>query len=714
MYDLATTNKDIERLAIKHPGWKPERHTLSQIDAANAHFKTLWDPELEKWKRKLDAKEQAWIVNERRMAALDFRYWGSHYSWLLDWQERPSHFTPNVAQEIKLDLWAEAERAGHAICEMSLKARQLGVSTLCELVVAHRVQFYPYVNAVVSSSDPRKSELMARMLEFCLNKQPAFMVPIMTGYSKGEQIEYGRKGTVLTIQHGSQQTGIARGTTPTIAHLSEVADYQHPGDLIDASLLRAMHESKRMFLVLESTGKGRHNWWHNTWEFAKANWQGGRSRLRPQFLPWYVGTDIYPTPVWLAAHPIPVGYVPSDEAIKHSERAADYVRGNPVLSRYLGQDWRMPLRQQWFWEVTRDEYKAKKMLHVFYAEMTSDDMESFQSTAISVFDADLIGQYREAVQKPLGVFKLVGPPAEIHPRHWPTKAETVHDMPVIPIDDIYKLVPVKWTCGAGDDPLGKVLIWNFPEPGFDYGLGFDSSNGVGLDRSVIEILRCGTSKHCDLQVAEFASPLLNAAEMVPFCHALGKFYTPKMRGNNVKLQTKMVIEIQTGGNITQLELRKRGWRRFHRWLRGYDQRVLKANRSNTLGWSTNQWSRGQLITKLMEYLRQGSININSAWFVDEMADLEADEITQKIAAQSGAFDDRIMALGMVLFSLHDLEIKLGAPTVASKMLVTAQHTDWPVYDPGVQGRETKADPLDRFSPERETEPKWNADLVETR
>jgi len=148
----------------------------------------------------------------------------------------------------------------------------------------------------------------------------------------------------------------------------------------------------------------------------------------------------------------------------------------------------------------------------------------------------------------------------------------------------------------------------------------------------------------------------------------------------------MVIEIQAGGNLAQLELRKMGWTRFHHWLRAYDSKVLSRARSNTLGWATNQWSRNQLIVTLMTYLRSGWLDINSPWFVDEMADLEADENTQKIKAQQGAHDDRIIALGMPLFSLHDLEIRANQPTV-SKMRVDGATPEYARYDPGWQGRD---------------------------
>lgn len=606
------------------------------------------------------------------------------YPKILDWQDRPINFRPNIAQRITLDIWAECERNRVAISEQALKARQLGKSTITELAVAHRVQFWPHTHAVVASSDPDKSELMVKMLEFALDSQPCFMVPMITGYSKGERIEFGRQNCTLSIQHGSQLTGIARGTTPTVAHLSECVDFQNPEKLIDAALLRAMHESPFMFLVLESTGAGRHNWWHRTWEYSKAHWKDGMSRLRPTFMPWYIGTDLYPTEAWIRARPVPKNWKPEDLTIKHAEKAADYVANNQLLRKYLGDGWRMPIEQQWFWEVTRLEYKDKGILSEFYSELTADDSESFQTSVISVFDADIIAAYREQTQRPRGAFKLKGPSSMIHPRHWPQKSEIISTLPVIPIDQDYQLVPVRFDDQNVDDPIGKILIFEWPEDEEEYGLGFDASHGLGQDRSALEALRKGNMRRNDAQVAEFVSDALNASEMVPYTHALGKIYSRRFHG--AQRQCKMVIEMQAGGNLAQLELRKMGWRNFHRWLRAYDQKVLTRSRSQTLGWATNQWSRDHLIVTLMTYVRSDWIHLTSKWFIEEMADLESDENTQKIKAQHGAYDDRIMALGMVLFSLHDVELRAGQQMISRERVADAD-PEYVKWSPGWQGKD---------------------------
>lgn len=194
-------------------------------------------------------------------------------------------------------MWAEMEEKRLAIAMLSIKARQLGISTLSEMTVAHRVQFQPNINAIVGSSDPDKSKLMAQMMETCWDNQPWWMVPEMTARRAGILIEFGNQNSAVSIQHGTQFSGIARGTTTNCVHLSELADFDNPQELVDASLMGAAHESPHLFLALESTAKGRDNWVHDNWRNSKQNWP--RTLLRPVFLPWYVAEDMYPPETFL-------------------------------------------------------------------------------------------------------------------------------------------------------------------------------------------------------------------------------------------------------------------------------------------------------------------------------------------------------------------------------------------------------------------------------
>lgn len=705
MYSQRIADKRIAA-AQKKVDFRLKRYPVKECRKNKEDLDTLMD-EHGKLIRSLHPHEVEWVRNERIVCQCDFLYWATRYAFIKDWADRPLLFSPNVAQKIKLEIWGELEDMGKAISEMDLKARQLGVTTITELAVAHRVQFFSHVNSVVASADPDKSYKMSQIMEFCWNNSPWWLMPQITKYNTGELIEFGNQDSGISIQHGSQFNGIARGTTPTVVHLSEVTDFKDADKSIDASLLRAMHESPWMFLVLESTALGRRNWWHKTWEFSVEHWKDGKARFRPVFLPWYVGTDIYPTETWIRSRPVPKNWTPREITVKHAEQAREYVYANPLLYKHLakGKKWSMPIEQMWFWEVTRDEYEAKGELALFLSEMPSNDKEAFQSTHQSVFSSTTINEYRENVRNPAAVFAIIGPESEIPLSFHPEKHEIDHNLPPLAIKcnwsprsiHEYQLIPLKFTGYSAYDFTNKLFIWEMPEDGYSYGLGVDTSDGIGLDRSVVEVLRKGTFDRPDAQVAEFASSYINALDLWPICMAIGTFYSTKIRGE--RKQAKMVIECNRNGESTQHEMRKRGWSHLHQWLR-YDRKKLDESKATRIGWFTTQWSRDLMMDTLVKYLRDQWVDINSPWFVEEMAELERDIEKQKIAAASGGFDDRIMALGIVLTSLHMMELRGPTKMMAEERVDRESKGTrrWPVYNPGAQGSDSgfEGTPLERY------------------
>jgi hypothetical protein len=326
-------------------------------------------------KRTLSLEEQRLILNERTLCRWDARYYWSRYYKIEHWAG-PSVgmvlFEPNIAQQIVLDTWAEREDSRLHISQMILKARQEGITTLCEAAVAHRVQFHPNTNAVVGSSRPDKSTKLIDKALTAWQFVPWFLRPRMTRYKAGELIDFGVMHSSINVQHGAKvQSGMARGETPSVAHLTETAEYVNPERDVEAALVKAMHQHPLMFLVLESTAAGMGGWWYNSWQDSKKYWGNAYApaSLQPIFLPYYVARDIYPTETWLRSNPIPADWSPSDRAKRHATKAEAYVRNTPLLARHLGSTWNMPREQVWFWEALRAEHERTKKLNIFYQEM---------------------------------------------------------------------------------------------------------------------------------------------------------------------------------------------------------------------------------------------------------------------------------------------------------------------------------------------------------
>lgn len=661
--------------------FEPAYHTTAEISAANAHFSAIIDdegnlkPDEYGRKREFSAEESKWIANERLLCRLDFLYFSTRYAVIksvLTGQLLP--YQPNKAQRILHSIRAEHELRGSAIELLSLKARQLGISTDSEVAIAHRVLFWPHTNAVVASASTDQSDKLSRMLERVFDHLPWWMMPrrgVWVAAKGGAgRFEFPGQYCSVSIQHGAQFSGLSRGDTVDCAHLSECSSYINPEELIDAALFHAVHSSPRTYVILESTAFESGDWFHRTWKYAKDNWPRNRSRFRPFFLPWFVSDDLYPTPTWIADHPPPENWEVPTELVRYADRCRAYVRANDLLRQYLGADWKMTKAQLWHYDCSKEEAIAKNELQKFYAESPSDDEMAFQSRNVSVFDHDTINWYRDNRKNPEqtggGVYGLIGSTEEIPQRLQPSYRD--HDPNKPPIDihcrwgtggTRFTLQPLRYQ-GMVEEPadgLGRIYVWYPPEAGFEYGAGIDTADGVGRDRTVIQGLRKADLRAGvkDTQVFEFASDYINAYDLWPYSLALGTWYAGR-RSDGLRMQPKMAIECKGNGEIVQLEMKKRGWTNFHRWTR-YDGKRIDKGKAHKLGIVTNSWFRPMMLDMLIKWIRDGWIEINSPYFIQEMETLERDWDRQDTRALDGCFDDRIMALGFILISEYDTEIR---------------------------------------------------------
>lgn len=590
--------------------------------------------------------------------------WGylSKNCYIINWEKEPQLFTLNVAQRMMLDIWGELEREAKAIHCVQLKARRLGVSTLSEMEIARRVQFLPFTNAVVASADPTKSVIMADMIDFAWRQMPWWLMPKTSKIQGGMPVEFAEIDTGITIQAGNQFNGVARGATPSAYHVSEISEWVDAEDLIEASLLRAIIDQPNIFGIIEGTGRERDSYFYKLWQRIKRDWPRGRSRQIGVFLPWFVGTDIYPSPAERRNRPIPKDWVPSDRTIQHAEKARKFVLSNPYLLKYLAKgdlNWKMPPEQMWYREVEYESAREAKTLNKFLSEMCADDFEAFQATNIPIVDPEIIISYRENARQPLAVYGIIGPdipPMLLPPRRqWDASKPsiTIHTRDVVPnLAVSYQLVPLQFQGYDSFDPDLKLLIWEEPRQNTTYGGGCDCGEGIQQDRTVFEVLREATPWEPPAQVAEFASDRVTAFQMWPIAMAIGCYYSVYQERLSRRSQIRMVIEAFTNGAALQRELQKRGWSNFHGWQYNDTRKTKPEMETQRIGVYTNAWFRSQMMDMLLTCLSEEAIDLPSPYLVDELETLERKSGQRKIQAASSKFDDRLMALGFPLFSLH--------------------------------------------------------------
>ena len=652
---------------------KPQQFSVTQHPVSYSleftrYLDSIWNRREKTWTRSLTQQEATFIENERIVCRSDFRYWLRYAhikSKLTDESGVIVRLPINLAQKMILDTWAEMEEEMVAILLIQLKARQLGSSTLTELAIAHRAQFYRNINALVASSDPEKSRKMARMITLCWEYEPHWLMPHVKLYKTGELLaDIPELSSTITIQHGTALSGIARGDTTDVFHISEVCDFNDPAEDIDASLIRAVHESPDTFGVLESTAKGqsgRGKWWYVTYETSKKNWPKRRSKLRPIFLPWFTDAGLYPTRTWLRKHPIPEGWIPPKEVSRHAEKCEQFSREYSLLTKYLGDSWSMPLEKQWWWYVELEEAKDKGELSLFMEEVCSNDVEAFQLSGRPVMTPEEIQElYSRA--KPLAdyqgkpaVFSIIGPgilaEQEPEPRYIdrnrkpiPIKVQWNPDA----VSQTFYLIPLHHNPELYD---GRLFVYQFPRAkSYEYALGADCAEGIGENHTALNVVRKGTVNRPAEQVAEWCSAWASAHAATPHALVLGSWYS--YVSDEVVNQCRQVPELAAGGTAMRQQLQLHGWWNFHVWEGAYDSLRRRNPARAKLGWVTNMYSRPHLVGEVLGAIREGYFKVNSPWLVKELSTLQKGDDNIRIEAKDADSDDRFFSAGMAFFSLH--------------------------------------------------------------
>lgn len=637
-----------------------------------AHFDSLLDSK-GFLIRDFTNEERLWILCESTICKSDFLYFASNYAKIEDWSARIVNFTPNIAQQIILGVMSEYEEKMWAIMLMLLKARQLGMTTLFQVILAHRVFFYKNVVAYTGSAEEKKSRAMVGKLEFIWNQLPWWLRPRQTAAQAGDFLKFGDINSSLWVQWGNQKQGIGRGGTPTVSHLSELSTFEKPAELVDASLYRAMHENPFALLALESTAHGLGDWWHKSWEFNVRRDALGIAKYKPIFLPWYVGTDLYPTEGDMRRRPIPPGWNPPQYVEKHAEAARVYVNSNQLIKGALGENWEMPLSQKWWYYLNYEEARELKQLHDFLQEMPANANEAFQNSNPSVMSTETMIDIRTRSNssQPVGAYQLNSPEIPFIYRDMKTIGDPIRGKAFsadgVPLDT-FALERVEMDSWPDGDPDLKLYIWEWPQQGETYGIYCDPSEGVERDSSVAGVIKKATPYHPDEQVAEWASNKVAPHDLWAFVYFMAHLYTVRGYGGDW-MEPLVVVETNIIGDTVQTEMRKRGYSNFYRQMDltavgDVGQQFNRRSRviKDRIGWRTDRVTRPKMISLFRKLVRDGNFVIRSPWLVNEVGTLQYNIDKARIEAAEGHHDDRVMGPAMLLTAWYDPEVYGTVPT----------------------------------------------------
>ena len=168
-----------------------------------------------------------------------------------------------------------------------LKARQQGISTYCAGRVFWKSFFTPYARSVVMAHDSATSDALFAMSKNLIKNMEGELSPAeLKSNAKEIIINSDAMPADATASYrlytaGSPEAG--RGTTPTIAHLSEVAFWQHDEKIL-AGLFQGISAAAGTEVILESTANGAQGEFYRLWKGAVA----GENEYLPIFLPWFI------------------------------------------------------------------------------------------------------------------------------------------------------------------------------------------------------------------------------------------------------------------------------------------------------------------------------------------------------------------------------------------------------------------------------------------
>lgn len=356
-------------------------------------------------RRELAREETEFIENELLLTKVDYRYAATRYHKINVEGRELAPMSPLLeSQELILEQLGEleltAEERGDGILVLVLKARQVGETTLAMSCMAHRGTTQNNVLGLFASDVPESSTSLFEIFERIYDNLPWFLRPGVTDRVKGAEIAFDG-GTHLWIGSGKSTRGkegdrgqLGRGKALSIAHLSELSTWEDTKQ-IDAALMPTLHRNPRLLVQLESTAKGRGNYWHKIWLLATRR----IGRFSPIFIPWFAETRKYRIPA-------PPAWSPSQVTLEHARKCElegpRWTRKRVSLSR-----------DQLFWyETTRREFEEKGELATFLEEYAADPEEAFQFSGRGIFPSEVIERIDRQRRDIAGVYD-VGPSAEV-------------------------------------------------------------------------------------------------------------------------------------------------------------------------------------------------------------------------------------------------------------------------------------------------------------
>lgn len=533
-------------------------------------------------------------------------------------------FEPNIPQRVLIDYVLLCIKEKRPVKAIILKARQMGLSTAVEAIIYWWTSTNKNINSVIIGHEESSSKNLYMMFRrYYDHTNPLFKPSIRyntrTDLSferfdeTGKQVGLG--SSIKTATAGNKAAG--RSDTINLLHASELGEWENGEDLV-ASLLETVPDEEVMdkpsMMFLESTAKGRGNYFHKEFKLAMA----GKNNFMPFFFPWWILDSYERTATWEE-----LGELSDYEKFlvelmkKGHDVAGQHIEVNPR---------RIPYKISFYRRKAKNFESTPERLT---QEYPSTWQEAFIASGKNVFDT-LALQEMENNAEPVELteyYKIT--PGEYH------EDLSLERVPYEPQED-----PNDFTYKA---PL---KIWKHPEPGREYVIGGDVAEGLASgDFSVAEVVDTGTME----TVARWRGHV-DPDKFGEIIGALGAYYNYALVG----------VEVNNHGLTTIQKLRDTFYTNLYKREKGYDEDFEEP--TSNLGWKTDVRSKRLMVDALIKLIREKVIVDKDIVFINEAFAFVRDD-RGRTNAEDGEHDDTVMAKAIAyqLFpwgddSISDLQV----------------------------------------------------------
>lgn len=554
-------------------------------------------------------KEQLALILEIRK---DFYRYCKNNLKIKDKHSRIIPFVPNAPQRVLIDHVLLCIKERRPVKAIILKARQMGLSTAVEAIIYWWTSTNKNINSVIIGHEESSSKNLYMMFRRYYDNTNTLFKPSVRYNTRtdlsferfddtGKQVGLG--SSIKTATAGNKAAG--RSDTINLLHASELGEWENGEDLV-ASLLETVPDEQYMekpsMMFLESTAKGRGNYFHKEFKAAVA----GKTNFEPFFFPWWI-LDTYERD-----HGVPLG-----ELSDYEKFLVDLIsKGHTVAGQHISIDPKRIPAKIHFYRRKKKNFEATP--EKLTQEYPSTWQEAFISSGKNVFSA-LALQEMENDAEPVGeteYYNLI--PGELHD------------------DFILERVPFEEQEEPDDFTYKAPLkIWTHPIPGREYVIGADVAEGLkNGDFSVADVVDTTTME----TVARWRGHV-DPDKFGEVIGALGTYYNYALVG----------VEVNNHGLTTIQKLRDTFYTNLFKRERGYDEDFEEP--TSNLGWKTDIRTKRLMIDSLVRLVREKIITDKDVVFIGEAFAFVRDD-RGRMNAEEGEHDDTVMAKA-IAFQLFD-------------------------------------------------------------